>query len=278
MAAPGLSLVGFLDLPDALNHLRHSCVPSDGSDAALTAEWQAAKTALGAPIAGAGLPEVQDISPAQRPYVAGLVSQPWVGQMIGAMPGMQFKLVEIDRLLTFQRLADDGRLNEHGNSLGDVSEIDKLIRLCLPQTQTVLKIEAYWNAQSVMLKAPGLNLRAIKDGLLDPGRVGLSFGPAPPLVQVHRFNGRYFLHNGLHRAIVARRAGATHIPCVVREVPNAAAVGICTDGSTFSQALLESPNPPTVGHFTQSRAHPVQVRSVSRVLHVSWSEYAVLDE
>jgi hypothetical protein len=129
-----------------------------------------------------------------------------------------------------------------------------------------------------MLKAPGLNLRAIKDGLLDPGRVGLSFGPAPPLVQVHRFNGRHYLHNGLHRAIVARRSGATHIPCAIREVPDASTVGIRTDGTTFSQALLESPNPPAVGHFTQGRAHQVQVRAVSRVLHVSWSEYAVLDE
>src|SRR5580658_614711 len=190
MPVPGLSLVGFLDLPEALNHLRHSCVPVDGSDVALTAEWRSAKLALGAPIPGAGHPNIQDIAAAHHPYLTGLVSQPWVAQVIGAAPGLQFKLVEIDRLLAFQRLVDCGRLNEHGNSVGDAADFDRLLRTCLPQTQTVLKIEAYWNSQSVMLKAPGLNLRAIKDGLLDPGRVGLSFGPAPPLVLVHRFNGR----------------------------------------------------------------------------------------
>jgi hypothetical protein len=278
MPSPGLSLVGFLDQTQAISHLRTSCVPADSSDAALIAEWRKARDLLGTPFPFAGLPDIQDIPAARQSYIAQLSAQPWVAQWLATTPGTRFKLVEIDRLLTYQRIADVDQLTRHHDALAGSAAIDSLLPACLPKTQAPVQVEAYWNAQSVILKARGLALRAVKEGLLDPARVGICFGAAFPLTQVVRFNGRYYMHNGVHRAVAARSLGATHIPCALRDVADAAAVGIKTDGSTFSQALMESPNPPTLGHFTQGRAHPVRVRAVSRVLHVSWSEYAILDE
>lgn len=96
------------------------------------------------------------------------------------------------------------------------------------------------------------------------------------LVDEARHNGRHYLHNGFHRCLALRRAGATHAPCILRDVPDHAAVGI--HGGTFSPPLLESANPPTLGHFTQGRAYDVQLKNVARYLHVSWAEYVVADE
>ena len=60
MPSQGLSLVGFMDQPQAINHLRNDCMPADSSDAALIGEWQAAQGMLGAAIQNAGNPDIQD--------------------------------------------------------------------------------------------------------------------------------------------------------------------------------------------------------------------------
>jgi hypothetical protein len=41
---------------------------------------------------------------------------------------------------------------------------------------------------------------------------------------------------------------------------------------------MESADPPAVGHYTEGRALPVQLRATQRVLHISWANYAVVNE
>jgi hypothetical protein len=105
----------------------------------------------------------------------------------------------------------------------------------------------------------------------------MRFGVTLPFASVARYNGKYYLTNGFHRAIGLRQAGATHMPCMVRDVATPEDVGIQPPG-TFQLPLLESPDPPTVGHFTQGRAHNVTIRQFARFLHVSWAEYAIPEE
>src|SRR5208282_2577442 len=105
---------------------------------------------------------------------------------------------------------------------------------------------------------------------------GIQFHSSMPFVHVVRYNGRCYLHNGFHRTVGVRKAGATHVPCILRDVNTISEVGI--DGDTFPVHLMESANPPTVGHFTQNRAWSVTLRNYSRILHVSWAEYMVPDE
>jgi hypothetical protein len=73
-------------------------------------------------------------------------------------------------------------------------------------------------------------------------------------------------------------AGATHIPCVFRDVPTSEMAGIRTDGRTFPLSLLESSNPPTIGHFTSGRAYQIQLRAFSRIITVSWADHVVPEE
>jgi hypothetical protein len=104
---------------------------------------------------------------------------------------------------------------------------------------------------------------------------GAMFGVTLPFVHVVRFNGRCYLTNGFHRALGARKRGAGRMPCFFREVPTADEIGIRVDWSTFPIGLLESPYPPTLGHFTQGRAHTLPLKKVMRVVQVNWSEHAL---
>lgn len=279
MATAGLSLVGFMDQHPAIAHLRHASIPTDPSDAALIAVWNIARGKLGAPIPKAGNPDIQPIPVSDQVYIQQLLLSPWVQPIFnGAWAGFTFQLVEIDPLLAYQFAIDSVRSNHHCGTLNNPPSVSELLPICLPLNPIPENFESWHTPQSAILKSRGLNLVPFDRGIINGAFMGMSFGPALPFTHVVRCNGRCYLHNGFHRALGARLAGATHIPCVFRDVPDHISAGIRTDGGTFPVNLLESSNPPTLGHFTQGRALDVTIRSVSRVLHVSWADYVIPNE
>ena len=102
------------------------------------------------------------------------------------------------------------------------------------------------------------------------------WGATTPLVSVVRYNGRFYLNNGYHRAHGLRLAGLTHMPCVLVEA-NSWSDFIDPRNVVFSESLLTSGDPPTVGHLTQGRATDVSLRAVTRFIQFSWSELALPD-
>ena len=109
------------------------------------------------------------------------------------------------------------------------------------------------------------------------GIVGLVVGFGSNFLNAIRVGKRLLLHNGYHRAVGLRLRGATHAPCVFRDVADHQAVGL-KPGGTFDPTTMESADPPTVAHFTQGRAYDVQLKAYSRTLHVSWAEYVTTYE
>lgn len=278
MPVPGLSLIGFMDRDEALQHFRGACVVADDSDAALDIEWNAARAKLAGPSARAGNPEILPIPPEGQQHVAEVAQLPWVAPVLAQLPGATFSLVEIDPLLAFQHNISNARSNHHCAALSQPPTLDELLDACLPKVQINEPITAAATENSVLLKAESLNVRTTVAGHIAPSVVGVQFGLSLPLLHVVRHNGRCYLHNGFHRALGARLAGATHVPCLFRDVATHEEVGIRNDGGTFSVALLESVNPPTLEHFTQGRAYDVQLRKIQRFIHVSWAEYGMATE
>jgi hypothetical protein len=224
-----------------------------------------------------------------------LQAQPWVQEafkMFG-YGAAEFKLIEIDPLLAYQFIVDMPRSNHHCATLRNPTVAD-LMPICLPQAQPKP------NDLSPLIDGPGphapaqehstvkvrnLNLQKITPGIFGLNQngyeswvIGLQVHVTLPFVHVVRFNGRHYLHNGFHRAFGARTAGATHIPCLLRDAPTQQDAGIIGQGQTFPLDLLESRDPPTLGHFTQGEAYDVQLRSISRIFHVAWSDAVLPDE
>ena len=131
---------------------------------------------------------------------------------------------------------------------------------------------------SVVIKSRNLNMQILNQGMVGKNTVGITFGWSSPLIQVVVYKGKHYLHNGFHRAYGLKMAGAEMMPCVLRTVPNPQAIGVRDDGATFGSALLEGPNPPTVGHYTQDKALEVRLRAVTRLIGVHWTEHVMYDE
>jgi hypothetical protein len=284
MPTPGLSLVGFMDEAQGKDHLRNACIPPDPTDAALTAAWQAAKAQLGAPVANAGNPALDPIPPSHAAYILQVTQLPWVAAALAAdLAGATFQMVEIDPLLAFQYTVDTDRGAHHCAGLPNPPSLDQMLEVCLPLAIKPEPLQTSLQPQSLMVRCRSANFRVIRQGSFNDqagnlAGAGVLLGNSLPFAHVVRYSGRCYLHNGYHRAIGLRAAGADRIPCIFRDVPTAEVAGIRTDNLTFPEALLTSVNPPTLLHFTGGRAHGVSLRAHARVIHVSWAEYLAYEE
>lgn len=266
MPVQALTLLGFMTAPQAVGYLTNGSLFEDRSEEALLRHWETARAKLGPPSAGAGCPEVLDIPLEHQSYTSQF-----------AAGGAQLKLVEIEPLLAFQFHVELPRSDMLVNNAKS-PDLTEMLEICLPlQFET---IPFRWTNQpnSVLIQSRSLNLRL--QGTLDPQRMmaGIGFGPASPLVTVVRFEGRCYLRNGFHRTYGLGLRGATHVPCIYVEASDFAEVGARGGGGTFDRAVLESSDPPTVGHFTQGRAYEVPLRVTQRIIEVSWCEYAVAED
>jgi len=239
--------------------------------------WNEAQTRLGAPIGSPGSPEILGLDTAHQAYLEGVLTSPRYGETVGSLPA-SFQLVEIEPLLAFQFHVYSERSEDLCNSFSNPPEINELLGTCLPHTLEAIPFKHDLRPNGIIIESDTPNLRLFGGGI--PGNDALAHllvaafvGAATPLVQVVRFNGRCYLRNGFHRVYGARVAGATHIPCIFMEASGWG--DVVGGGGTFSQALLESDNPPTLGHYTQGRAH--QLRRMRRVISVNWAEHAFLE-
>lgn len=275
MPTPGLTLLGFMSQDQALHYLRNACVPHVGTDAALIAEWNAARAMVAAGPPNAGNPTIADIPGNHAGHIASLRTGPWHNTIA---PDWEFKMVEIAPLLAFQFSILTEKTDGHCGGFSKPPTLAEKLAVCLPLAPTNENLSVSHLPQSIMIRGKNLNLRAVQTGMLAPNVLGLSFGFSVPFVHVVRFDGRCYLHNGFHRVYGAALAGAAEIPCVFRDVTDAEAAGIRTDGTTFALPLLESANPPTMHHFVSGQAYPVELKLMSKVINVSWSDYVVPEE
>lgn len=268
----------------AIDYLRHECVPAAdrGGDAALLAEWQAARAKIGPPFRNAGHAAVLDLPAEAQPYMDELVKQPWVADRLRNVEDASFRLVEVDPLLANQFSIGTDRLTPFNEGPGAPGMAD-LLRLCLPMAHPPLEYQASpvsSHSTSVMLTSRRRDFTFRRFGVFASERAQMTLVGARvelplPFVHVVRLGGRCYLHNGYHRAYSARLAGATHVPCFLRDVADLKASGLPDDGSTFPPSLLASKNPPTMAHYTQGRAHHVALRVKRRIIHVTWHQYLV---
>jgi hypothetical protein len=169
----------------------------------------------------------------------------------------EFKLVEIDRLIAFQKFLD----TDYANLLTITavgSESPQFLDLCLPtefKAFTLLFSLFAWMARGALR----IDWNPTKDGFGvahgPDGRVvvPVSIGTNANFVQVVEYRGRAILKNGYHRAFAARQSGLTHIPCVYIHAREFRETGASRREGFFSEETLFSDRPPLLRYFGDDR-------------------------
>ena len=278
MPSPGIVLIGFMPEQQAISYLAGTCFTINQSPAALSAEWRDAKAKIGPPVANAGNPSIEPIPAHHQPYMQQLNALPWCIDMI--QQGWDFRLVEIDPLLAFQSHVDLARSATHCNAIPKPPSVADLLPICLPLQIEPVPIQWSSYPHSFILKSRSLNLRMMPPNpqMQPPNFIGIQWAVSLPFVQVVRFDNRCYLSNGYHRAYGAKEAGATHVPCLFREAQTFEEVGAQDGPAGIPRSVLESADPPTVSHFSAARGYSVSLKATTRIIHVTWSDYAMIDE
>jgi hypothetical protein len=230
-------------------------------------------------MANAGTPDVLDPPAGHDPYLQTLqTTNPRFADTVANI-NWSIKMVEIDPLIAFQYHV----FTDHSNALCSTltqgaPTVAELLPVCLPHDLPSPATAVAYHSGGVHIESDSPNMRLLDAKLENEpatqrALARLYFGVSSPLVSVIRFNGRSYLRNGYHRVYGARQAGATHVPCVFGDASDWTLVG--AHQGFFPRPLLESANPPTMGHYTQGRAYPVTLRRVRRVIDLAWSELLI---
>ena len=264
MPIPGVSLVGLLPDPIALEYLEKGCCFPAATD--LAAHLTEARRRLdGRAPERPGNPQLAPFPSADHEAAVRGTSR---FRQAFASIALDFRMVEIAPLLACQVHVT---LDAHDATLD-------ILNLCLPTVLPSVPVD--WRAQggedvgSVQIAVEDLNFRILRGGAAasPPGEdlllAGVGLGIGAPFVQVLRWRDRCYLVNGFHRAVMLLRQGVSEMPCLYREIdePDPATI-IGQPG----QHLVACIPPATCGDYLNG--YDVPIRKTRRHVNVNWSQW-----
>lgn len=175
--------------------------------------------------------ECLELPEAMRPLAEELSAQPMFRVTCDCLP-VRFALVELDRLVVYQRHVTLPFVEALGARLDPKPGDEALFRFCQPLERSDPPIRMRrLDEDRYLFACDSTDFRFHRTVLLRPDQIrGVeSFGPIGAVVglmvgfgsnflSVIRSDGRMLLQNGYHRAYALRAAGITHAPAVVQTV------------------------------------------------------------
>jgi hypothetical protein len=195
------------------------------------------------------------------------------------------EMVELDRLVVFQKYINMAYVRQLQGLLGDQSSAEDLFRFALPisnrydPTPRVGRTGQFaWTMVS-----PSNDFRVLETVLLDPSQIsGLSTNGMPTqivatvvgygtnLLSASRVAGRLVLRNGSHRAVALRASGHTHVPMLISELPKGQERELFPEIAQHYEAYVEAARPPMLrDYFDEELRMIVHVPRTMKQLRVT---------
>lgn len=177
----------------------------------------------------ADAPPYERLGPDYHPLLREFLRDPLVRHGFNTVP-TEVALVPLDRLVVWQHHIDLSHVERLAATLrADLSD-EELFRVCLPFDHPAPPVG--WcqaGAKKFVFRSPSNDLRFLGPMELDPGNivrhappgalvgvVGLAVGFGSNFLNAIKVEGRLLLNNGSHRAYALRRAGYSHVPCIIQ--------------------------------------------------------------
>ena len=228
----------------------------------------------------------RELDPALAPLVEAVRASASYRRTFDKLP-TTFNMVELDRLVVFQKSVTDSFVKTLASRLGNDPTLPELFRFALPlgEREADVRIQRI-GSHRYTFQSSSTDFRFHESMLLEPrqlrdyesfgpiaGIVGLVVGFGSNFLNAIRVGKRLVLQNGYHRACALRELGLSHAPCIVQTVTRGdelalAAKGVVAQDPDF---YFKTARPPLLKDFFDPRIRKVlRVRKQVRMIEVNF--------
>ena len=270
-----LYLLGRPTLKRFLRYVRnHAVSPQD--TASLCSEWQAANSLthdLETEEAGiADQPPIQQMGTEYEPLLIEFLKDPLVRSGFNTVP-TDVAIVELDRLVVFQKNIDLTYARQLEQRLGPAPSIETIFKTCLPYDHPQPPVKSLRvRRNSFTFMSPSNDLRFLGSMELKANNVtdysppgdlvgvlGLAVGFGSNFLNATYVGKRLILNNGSHRAYTLRKMGITHVPCVIEHVDSRHELELVatSDVVDHQSFFLRNPRPSMLKDYFNPLLHKI---------------------
>ncbi len=256
----------------------------------LAAEWRAANDhvhVLEKKEAGwADDPVVAAIPSSQQELVAQVLADPMFQRSYQVVP-TTFGIVELDRLIVFQKSINLTYVKKLQRDLGNNPSEDDVFRFCLSVEHSCPPVQIVQTAaNSFTFISISNDFRFVESRLFGPAELanyvpqgpvtsvlGLVVGYGSNFLSALRAENRLILINGSHRAFALREKGITHIPCLIQHVSRREELEVVIRGEVTEKPdlFLKAVRPPLLkDYFDPALRKLVRVTRKNRLVRISF--------
>jgi hypothetical protein len=285
-------LLGRPPIGEFLGFIRTMAIDGQNADQGLlTQEWRQANDHLQAlERAEAGIadnPPIAPLSPAVQVLAEQMVADPMFRKAFRFVPA-DVAMVELDRLIVFQKFINLGYVHALKQSLGTSPAAAEVAGLALGVARSLPEVKAMQSAGNVYSFISASNdFRFLEGALVSPAQVvgfvstgrpfayillGVGYG-SNYLNAIH-IDGRLVLNNGSHRAYALRDIGVTHAPCLIQRITRRDELEMVAIGDVEQNPdrYLKAPRPPLLkDYFDPQLRKVVQVPRKNRLVRVQFA-------
>jgi len=270
-----LYLTGRPKLKDFLRYVRHHAVdPADNG--VLTDEWEDARNVvreLEKEESGvADNPLIHKLGPEYEPLLIDFLKDPLVQNSFNTVP-TEVALVELDRLVVYQKHIDLTFVRQLEAKLGPTPTQEQIFTTCLPYDHPQPPVK--WSRMrrdsyvfmspsndlrflgAMPLKSANINVSSPPGNLV--GVVGLAVGFGSNFMNAIFAEKRLILNNGSHRAYALRKMGVTHAPCIIQHLSSLDQIDVIASSEVADHPnlFLKHSRPSILKDYFDPRLHKV---------------------
>jgi len=191
---------------------------------------------------------VELVDPALEPLLQQVLADAAYRRSFNIVP-TRVGVVELDKLVVFQKHVNLRYVNHLYRVIGARPTAEAVFRFCLPlRHPTPPPTQSQVAQNAFVFLSPSTDFRLLEVKLFAPsqlpnystagpitGVVGLVVGYGSNYFNVVQCEGRIVLNNGSHRAYTLRKAGITHVPCVIQDVSRREELELIAGGDVGEQ-------------------------------------------
>ena len=290
-------LMGRPMMEEAIDFFKRHSVDDNIETTVLEKQWKSAKARydeLSKKEAGlADDPPISDLPKELENLKAKVLADP-VYQKVYSNIDHRIGMVDLDRLVVFQRYMDISFIKGLEASYGPQMTPQEVFRVALPFDHPLPECNIYEQEKGVyVFESPSTDLRFLDSVVLREdqlrnlelprplaGILGLVVGFGSNFLTAVHVGKRLILNNGTHRAYLLRKLGIKHVPCIIQEVKDRKELAEEVHGDVPDRLdyYLKDPRPSLLkDYFDPNLVYPLRARPKVRRIQIKFDVKVLTD-